>query len=63
MPMLGPGYYRSRRGRGFRIHEAALATPFQNGDDQVQSQAGATDPNYGNTVTASTTTVVKLRQK
>jgi hypothetical protein len=37
-------------------------TPFQKGDAEVMATAYAVDPNYGETVTASTTAAVRLRK-
>ncbi|MFH8338934.1 hypothetical protein [Streptomyces sp. AM6-12] len=40
--------------------EPTGTTPFQKGDAEVDAQATATDPNYGDTVTATQTAVVSL---
>lgn len=37
-------------------------TPFQKGDAELSSQASAQDPNFGNTVTVSSTDIVTLRK-
>lgn len=38
------------------------SVPFQKGNVEVQGQASATDPNFGQTVTVSQTAVVKLKK-